>query len=70
MIGGMFWDFAWRLLLAGVLGVLFAFLILAYPAVGAVTTTALVGAYFFMYGVIEIGEYVSNRRLMPAEADI
>ena len=49
---------------------LFAFLILAYPAVGAVTITALVGAYFFMYGVIEIGEYVSNRRLMPAEADI
>jgi len=63
------YSWGWSLL-AGVLGVLFAFLILAYPAVGAVTITALVGAYFFMYGVIEIGEYVSNRRLMPAEADI
>lgn len=63
------YSWGWSLL-AGVLGVLFAFLILAYPAIGAVTITALVGAYFFMYGVIEIGEYVSNRRLMPAEADI
>ena len=63
------YSWGWSLL-AGILGVLFAFLILAYPAIGAVTITALVGAYFFMYGIIEIGEYVANRRLMPAEIDL
>lgn len=64
---GLSWGWS---LIAGILGVLFAFLILAYPAIGTITITALIGAYFFMYGVIEIGEYVSNKRLMPAGADI
>lgn len=60
-------TWAWSLC-AGILGVLFAFLILAYPALGAITLTALIGAYFFMYGIIEIGEYVSNRQLLPGNA--
>ena len=37
---------SWRwTLTAGILGVLFAFLILAYPAIGTITLTALMGAY-------------------------
>ena len=64
---GLSWGWS---LLAGILGVLFAFLILAYPVIGAVTVTALVGAYFFMYGMIEIGEYIANRRLVPAETGV
>lgn len=49
---------------AGILGVLFGFLILAYPAVGTVTITALMGAYILLYGIIEIVEYFTNRRLI------
>lgn len=53
-------------LTAGVLGILFAFLILAYPAVGTITITALMGAYIVMYGIVEIVEYTSNRKLEAA----
>ena len=44
---------------------LFAFLILAYPAIGTITLTALMGAYILMYGIIEIVEYSTNQRLLP-----
>lgn len=54
-------SWSWSML-AGILGVLFAFLILAYPAVGAITLTALMGAYIVLYGVVEIAEYAYNRR--------
>lgn len=59
---GVSWGWT---LTAGILGVLFAFLILAYPAIGTITLTALMGAYILMYGIIEIVEYSTNQRLLP-----
>lgn len=53
-----------RTLGAGILGVLFAFLILAYPAFGAITITALMGAYILLYGVLEISEYFYSRKIV------
>ena len=50
-------------MVAGILGIVFAFLILAYPAVGAATITALMGAYILLYGAVEIAEYGMSRRL-------
>lgn len=51
------------LMTTGFLGIIFAFLILAYPAIGAVAITVLMGAYVFLYGVVQITEYVMNKRL-------
>ncbi len=49
--------------IAGVLGILFAFLILAYPSVGALTLTALMGLYVILYGCVEIVEYFYFRKI-------
>lgn len=49
---------------AGALGVVFAFLILAFPVLGALTITAIMGAYIVLYGLVEIGEYYFLRRVM------
>ncbi len=51
---------------AGLVGIIFAFLILAYPVLGSVTITALMGAYIVLYGIIEIAEYVTGKRLIAA----
>lgn len=48
---------------SGVIGVLFSFLILAYPVVGEITITAFMGAYIFIYGIIEIWEYLTYKDL-------
>lgn len=47
----------------GVLGIVFAFLILAYPVLGALTITAIMGAYILLYGLVEITEYFYARRI-------
>lgn len=47
----------------GVLGIVFAFLILAYPVLGALTITAIMGAYILLYGLVEIAEYFYARRI-------
>ncbi len=55
-------GFAWGwTMTAGILGIVFAFLILAYPALGTITLTALMGAYILLYGVVEIAEYGMTR---------
>lgn len=56
------WD-----LTAGILGILFAFLILAYPAIGTITITALMGAYIILYGIVEIAEYAFNQKVVVIE---
>lgn len=57
---GLSWSWS---LAAGILGILFAFLILGNPLVGAMTITTLMGLYILLYGLIEIGEYFMIRRL-------
>ena len=49
---------------AGILGILFGFLILAYPALGALTITALMGAYVALYGIVEIIEFYFTRKFL------
>lgn len=57
-------GFSWSWTLwSGVLGIVFAFLILAYPSLGAFTLTALMGLYIILYGILEIAEYSYSRRL-------
>lgn len=54
------------LMSVGILGIVFAFLILAYPMLGALTITALMGAYALLYGAIEIAEYFACRKQIVA----
>ena len=56
---GMPW---WWSLLAGICGMLFAFLILAYPIVGIITITTLIGLYLILYGAFSIGEFIHFSR--------
>lgn len=62
---GMNWGWT---LTSGILGVIFAFLILTYPALGVITITALMGAYILLYGVLEIAEYTTNNRNIVIDA--
>ena len=41
----------------GCLGILFSFLIIIHPAIGAFTITTLIGLYIIMYGVFSVIEY-------------
>ena len=43
-------------LITGICGLLFAFLIFAYPVIGAITITALIGTYLLMYGAFSLIE--------------
>ena len=54
------------LMSVGILGIVFAFLILAYPVLGVLTITALMGAYALLYGAIEIAEYFASKKQIPA----
>ena len=42
----------------GILGILFAFMILIFPSIGAVTINTLMGMYIMLYGAFAIAEYV------------
>lgn len=48
-------------LFAGMLGIVFAFLILAYPYLGAIAITTLAGMYFILYGIVQVIEYKYHR---------
>lgn len=50
--------------IAGLLGIAFAFLIISYPGVGAITITVLMGLYLFLYGAVEIAEYAYGRKML------
>ena len=47
----------------GLLGVVFGFLILQYPEIGAVTISTLLGLYVILYGFLEIIEYFYFKNL-------
>jgi len=61
-------NWGWTLT-SGILGIVFAFLILTYPALGVITITALMGAYILLYGILEIAEYATNNSSIMIEAD-
>ncbi len=50
-------------LATGAIGVLFAFLILAYPFIGVLTISAIMGIYAIVYGVFSVMEYFFVKKL-------
>ena len=61
------YPWGWSLI-AGALGILFGFWILSSPIVGALTITALMGAYILIYGIIQVVEYFTVRKLQKVMA--
>ncbi len=57
---GRIWGWS---LAAGLLGIAFGFILLAYPVLSAAIIIALMGIYFLAYGIVEILEYFYARRL-------
>lgn len=55
-------PWGWALFI-GLLGVLFSFLIIAHPLIGAFTITTLIGLYMVAYGVFSVIEYWYLARL-------
>ncbi|MDD4556468.1 MAG: DUF308 domain-containing protein [Alphaproteobacteria bacterium] len=54
----------WKLIaVAGLLSILFAFVILSMPIVGALTITILMGSYLILYGVVGLFEYKLIREM-------
>lgn len=51
------WSFS-----AGLLSVIFGFLILLHPSVGTIAITAIIGGYFVVYGAIGIAEYIHSKK--------
>lgn len=50
-------PWSWSMVI-GILGILFAFMILIFPTIGAITITTLLGMYIILYGALAIAEYV------------
>lgn len=48
-------PWSWSLMI-GICGIIFAFLILAYPMLGAITITAIIGIYMIIYGAFSLLE--------------
>ncbi len=52
-------DKNWPILFwGGIGGLIFSFLIFAYPIIGTVMITALIGTYLIVYGILEIVRYL------------
>ena len=53
----------WKTLLtSGILGLVFGCLILAYPVFSGITIAILLGICFFVYGIMEIMQYIAFKR--------
>lgn len=55
-------PWVWSLAL-GAIGVLFAFLILAYPFIGVLTISSIMGIYVIIYGIFSVMEYFFVKNL-------
>jgi uncharacterized membrane protein HdeD (DUF308 family) len=47
--------------LMGILGIVFGLIILAYPIIGAVTISTVVGLYAVMFGLLQLAEYQMSK---------
>ncbi|MDR1694073.1 MAG: DUF308 domain-containing protein [Lactobacillaceae bacterium] len=56
------YPWGWELAF-GILGILFAFLIMAYPGIGAFTITMLMGSYIILYGLLGFIEYAALKKM-------
>lgn len=54
-------TWSWRLI-SGILGIIFALLILIYPILGVLTITALIGATLIIYGAFEVIDYLQTNK--------
>ena len=48
-------------LFTGILGILIAMMIIAYPLIGVFAITTMMGTYLVIYGVLAIALYITNR---------
>ena len=53
-------NFGWNITV-GLIGIIFAFLILSYPIIGTITITMLIGGYIMLFGLAKILEYLYLR---------
>ncbi len=57
-------GFSWGMsVISGVVGVVFAYLILAYPLLGMLTLSTIIGIYVLLYGMFEIMSYFMLKRI-------
>lgn len=57
-------GFSWGMsVISGVVGIIFAYLILAYPLLGMLTLSTFIGIYVLLYGMFEIMSYFMLKRL-------
>lgn len=57
-------GFSWGMsVISGVVGVVFAYLILAYPLLGMLTLSPIIGIYVLLYGMFEIMSYFMLKRI-------
>ena len=50
-------------LATGIIGILFSFLILAYPFIGVLTISTIIGLYVIVYGIFSVMEYFFVQKL-------
>ncbi len=62
-------PWGWSLTL-GLLGIVFGFLILEFPALGMVTISTLMGLYIVLYGILEIAEYFYFRSYLKPKGSL
>lgn len=61
-------GFPWKWSAAmGGIGIIFGLIILAYPAVGAITISTVVGLYAIMFGILQLIEYKMSKDILFIE---
>ena len=55
-------PWGWSVLM-GIIGVVFGLIILAYPLVGAITISTVVGLYAVMFGILQLAEYYMSKNM-------
>lgn len=53
-------PWGWSMVM-GVAGVLFGLIILAYPMIGAITISTVIGLYAIMFGLLQFAEYYASK---------
>ena len=53
-------PWGWSLIM-GILGIIFGLIILAYPLVGAIAISTIVGLYAVMFGLLQLAEYYMSK---------
>ena len=61
-------PWGWSAIMGGV-GIIFGLVILAYPMIGAITISTVVGLYAIMFGILQLIEYKMSKDVVFIEAN-